>query len=236
MKPRHRTFDTFVTTVGTNGTITFPLQDAANAQIPVLPIGPHYRRNPFRFFVKMPSKEEAEKLPAPLRFDRKTVTFEPLQLYIGGPLPPHCTAKFTRVMSGTYKGKINKKPLHQWTTQVDTTIYPAAPIELPALRPGEIIEFEGVSWWYNARPPRAGQRVRTNPFAYPQPPEPPPNIAMRMPVHLMLLVKMKWLPKEVRRKNIRVVQGSPIDWTVSPSAISPEAPAPEVQTPSPPKE
>jgi hypothetical protein len=229
---RHQVFDNFVTTVGTNGTITFPLRDAENSGITTLRVGPGYRRTPIRFFVKMPSREEAAKLPAPLKSDRETVTFEPLLLYVGGPLPPHCTAKFTRVLGGDHRGKIKKKPLHHWSPLEDTTIYPAAPIELPSLRPGEAIEFEGVSWFFNARPPRAGQQQRINPFAYPLPPETPPDIAMRQPVHLMLLVKMKWLPKEMGKSRFRVVQGSPVGVGTTPTAATPEAPAPEIPTPS----
>lgn len=229
---RHQVFDSFVTTVGTNGTISFPLRDAGTAHIPTLRVGPQYRRNAVRFFAKMPTKEEASRLPAPLKCDRSSVTFEPVMLYIGGPLPPHCTAMFTRVLAGKNRGKMSKKPIHQWAPQTDSLIYPAATIQLPALRPEEAIEFEGVSWWYNARPPRAGQRQRLNPFAYPLPPEPPPDIDSLHPVQLMLLVRMKFLPRTVGKKKFRVVQGSPVDWNAQPTSINPESPAPEVFHPA----
>lgn len=233
MRQRYQVFDSFITTVGTNGTLTFPLRDAANASITTLRVGPGFRRNPIRFFAKMPTKEESIKLPAPLTSDRDSVTFEPIMLYIGGPLPPHGTAKFSRILGGDHRGKINKHPLHRWQPQEDTTIYPASSIEIPSLRPGENIEFEGVSWWWNTQEPRRGtRREQPHPFAFPLPPEPPPNVAMMMPVNLMLLVRMKWLPKEIAKKHFRVVKGSPVSWTQTPMPMNPEAPAPDIPEPA----
>jgi len=229
-RQRHQVFDSFVTTVGSNGTMTLPLRDATNAGITTLHVGPLYRRNPVRFFAKMPTLEEATRLPCPLKNDRNSITFDPLFVYLGGPLPPHCTVEFGRVMSGKNRGKMNKKPVHRWNPLEETVIYPAATIQIATLRPSETIELEGVSWWYNAKPPRAGQRNHS--FMYPLPAEPPPQTRSMHPVQLMLLVRLKWLPKESSRKQFRVVKGSPLDHTAPSMPLNPEAPAPEIPQPA----
>jgi hypothetical protein len=225
-------FERFVTTVGTNGTMVFPLLDARNAGIPTFIVGPSYRRNGIRFYARMPSVDEAERLPSPMGYDRRSVTFEPVLLYIDGPLPPHCTGEFHRVMSGKNRGKMDKKPLHKWYPLEDTAIYPAAQINIPTLRPDETIEFEGSSYWYN--PKQATRTVSQRPSMY-RPysqPEPPPSIESQRPVSLMLLVKLKWLPNDVKKKNIQVVEGSPIDFVNPPQPLAPEAPVPDIEVPN----
>jgi len=213
-------FEQYVTTVGTNGTMSFPVLDAASGGLPLLIVGPNFTRNGIRFFVKMPDREEAMRLPAPLKYDRSTVTFEPVMLYLDGPLPPHCTMKFHRVVAGTERGKLKKKPAHLWEPQDATAIYPANQIQMPTMRCSDVIQFEGVSYWFNARE-RDRSGSKKNIFHWPPPPEPPPPVKMSHPVSLMLLVKMHWIPKTNQRKSFRVVNGSPIDWASTPGAPEP---------------
>lgn len=215
-------FEQYVTTVGTNGTMSFPVLDAASGGLPLLVVGPDYQRNGIRFFVKMPDREEAMRLPAPMKYDRSTVTFEPVMLYLDGPLPPHCTMKFHRVISGKERGKLKKKPAHLWEPQDATAIYPANTLQMPTLRCSDVIEFEGVSYWFNARESKR-RTPKRNIFHWPPPPEPPPPVKMANPVSLMLLVKMHWIPKAAKRKSFRVVEGSPVDWVSTPGAPEPVA-------------
>lgn len=214
-------FENYVTTVGTNGTMSFPLLDAQSGGLPLLVVGPDFTRNTIRFFVKMPDLEEAMRLPAPMKYDRSTVTFEPVMLYLDGPLPPHCTMKFHRVVCGKERGKLNKAPAHLWEPQNETAIYPANRVQAPTMRCGNTIEFEGVSFWFNSREQDRKKEPKRNIFHWPPPPEPPPPVKMTHPVSLMLLVKMHWIPKGSQKKSFRIVNGSPVDWAGTPMTRDP---------------
>jgi hypothetical protein len=203
---KNEVFEQFITTVGTNGTLTLSLLDAETGGIPALVAGPGYRRNPIRFFAKMPNLKEAERLPAPLRCDRKTVSFAPISIVLDSPLPPHYTASFHRMIGGKEKGSLAKRAVHMWSPLEDTALYPAIAIRMPSIKPGETIEIEGVSYWYNER----RTRRQNNPYHYPLPAESPPPVISRMPVSLRILIKMTWLPMETGKKRIQVVDGSPL--------------------------
>ena len=218
-------FEPFVTTVGTNGTITLPLLDEKTGGIPIMKIGPHHSRNGIRYYVKMPSKEDALHLPAPLNADPESVTFEAVLVYTDGPLPPHSTAHFFRVYGGKEKGKISKKPIHRWQPRADTSIYPANDVRIPHLRPSDTIEFEGVSYFYNPKQ----QSNKSNPFHWPLPSVPAPDVTSEHAVMIMLLVRMHWLPKDNPKKRFRVVKGSPVDWSSTPVAATPTAENPVVE-------
>lgn len=217
-------FERFVTTVGTNGTIAMPLFDSEGG-IPLMRIGPGFDRNSVRFFVKMPELDDVGHLPAPMNADRKTVTFEPRFVFINSPIPMNCEAKFTRIISGKEKGKMTKKEISKWQANQETTIYPAANISMAALRPGDTIELEGVSYFKRERIKSYAERKREkkNLFAWSGGGNaPPPNAEMRHPIGMVLLVKLNYLPKTGARKKYRVVEGSPLTWSNAPQAQDPD--------------
>lgn len=225
-------FEQYVTTIGTNGTMSFPVLDASNGGLPLLVVGPGYARNGVRFFVRMPTREEASQYPAPMNVDRKSVRFEAVMLYLSAPMPLHYTVEFTRVISGTERGRMKKHPAHLWCPDNDSAIYPANKITIPTMKCEDMIEFEGTSYWFNAKE-RESRRERRNPLYWPPPPEPPPPVRTVQTISLMLLVKMHWIPMSsvAMRKNVRVVEGSPIDWVSSGTPPEP-IPAERVIEPS----
>lgn len=233
---RNPAFSPFLTTVGTNGTLTMSLVDANTSQIACLRAGNGYKRHPFRFFAKMPEREEAERFPSPLSYDRSTVTFVPTLLVLDQPLPPHFTAGFTRVV--TLKGdlgKLTKTAIHCWRPELESHLFPAARIECSSLRPGETVEFEGVSYWYNSTTKMRGARARDG-FLSRAPSERPPSTEMRQAVSLRLFITMSWLPLHVDNRGFQVVQGDPLHHA-SPAPVStPWAPAPTFEPYAPPLE
>ena len=179
----------------------------------MLMVGPSYRRNPVRYFATMPNIEEAENLPAPLGYDKRSVSFQPIIVILDGPLSHGCTVEFIRILCKGERGKISKKPLHQWSPLDDTSIYPAQAIQIAPLKPGDTLELEGVSYWVRAQ--KRSQRKKGN-FQLPAMTETPPQITTRSVVHLQVLIKMSWLPTS-KSRGFRVVNGSPLDWPRPPS-------------------
>lgn len=188
--------------VSTNGMLAIPLLDAETAGTCCLAVGPLHRRNAFRWFCKMPEMMEAEALPTPMGRDRTSITFEPLMLVLDSPLPPHMTACITRTTRGKEVARVKKVELHKWKPAIETGIYPVNIVEAASMRPGEIIEFEGVSWWYS-------QKEKGNKRHF-LPPERLPEMRTRMPVSLRLLMKLRWLPLSTANRNIRIVDGDPL--------------------------
>jgi hypothetical protein len=197
----------FVTTVGTDQTMSMPLLDAETGGITRLISGPDYRRNSLRYFLRMPDKDEAEKLPCPMGFDRNSITFEPYLIVAPNPIPDCVTAQFYRITGPEGRGKIGKRKIHLWQSQIDTGIYPCHPIQIHSLRPGQTMEIEGNSFWFNPRRTRrAGQvYVAASPEWSPAPP-----IKTFVPFQLLVMVKMKWLPKNVAKGHTEYVHGSPL--------------------------
>jgi hypothetical protein len=212
---KHNTFHHLSATVGTNGTLTLPLCDASTGGSPIIVVGPAYRRNPARYFASMPNIEEAEKLPTPLGYDKKSVSFQPTIVILDGPLSPHCTVQFVRVICGNERGKITKRALHSWTPLNDTSIYPSAAIQISPLKPGDTLELEGVGYWIRTQ---YGENRKRNAYRLPSISEPPPQVRTRHVVHLQVLIKMSWLPIQQGR-GVRVVNGSPLDWPRSPDPL-----------------
>lgn len=224
------TYEPFITTIGTNGTITMPLLDAKTGGPPILVIGPVYKRNAFRFFAKMPSLEDAAQLPAPITADRMTVSYEPLLVYQDGPLPPHATGHIYRVVAGREKGKMPKKDFHLWDPDENTAIYPAAKIRIPTLKPDEVIEFEGVSHFFNPETPKYSQKGKPlNPFHWVVMPEDPPAVELHAAMMFRLLVKLHFLPLRHSKKRYHVVEGNPVQWAHAP-VTPPRETEPEHQT------
>lgn len=206
---RNAAFQPFVTTVGADGTMVMPLSDASSSGIPILIVGPGYSRNAVRYFVTMPDKEEAVRhLPVPIGYNRESVTFEPRALIVSGPLPFHCTVMFIRIRAGSDKGKISKKAAHLWSPLDNTALWPAIPLNMPPLSPGETLDFQGTSYWYNDS--NYKNRKAKSVLTFPLPPEPPPQVLTKMPASLQLLVKLHWLPNDTRKRQFSFVNGSPI--------------------------
>ncbi len=221
---RSPAFQPFVTTVGADGTLVIPLTDASNAGITVLIVGPGYKRNGVRYFVKMPDLKEARRnLPVPIGYNRDSVTFEPKALVVSAPLPAHCTIAFVRIRHGSEKGKITKKAAHLWSPLDETALYPAATIQIPPLSPGETLDIEGTTYWFNDRNYR--KRQSKSPLHIPHPPEPPPEVKSLLPGSFQLLVKLHWLPNELRKRSFTYVSGSPLGGTPQSGSVGTE-PAP----------
>lgn len=200
-----KTADIFApfTSVSTNGMLAVPLLDAETTGMSCLAVGPERRRNVVRWFCKMPDAMAAEAFPTPMGRDRKSISFEPLMLVLDSQLPPHMTGSITRVTCGKEVGKVKKIEIHRWSPQIESGIHPVNSVEAGSLRPGEIIEFEGVSWWYSTK--ERGHKE----FHFLLP-ERPPEIRTRMPVSIRLLMKLRWLPLSMANKNIRIVDGDPL--------------------------
>lgn len=221
---RRNTFHHLSATVGTNGTLTLPLCDSNTAGPPMMVVGPGYRRNNIRYYTSMPNIEEADRLPAPLGYDKRTVSFQPTMIILDGPLSANYTVEFVRITAGGERGKLAKRPLHRWTPLNDTSIYPAQTIQILSLKPGDTIEFEGVSYW--TREQNGGRTPKKNRFKLPTMNQHPPQVPTKQVVHLQIVVKMSWLPQ---RKNtgMRIVHGSPLDWPRAPSPLQAHLQTPE---------
>lgn len=213
MRAQSHIFEQFVTTVGTNGTITMPLVDAKTGGTATIVTGPGLHRNGLRYFSRMPKLEECDNIPAPMSADRSSITFHPTLLYIDGPLPPNATCSIFNVHSNGEKGKISKLPIHEWTAVKETGIYPARPFSASFLKPGQIIEFDGTSWFLNPRPTR-GKKAANNALNWHWSPirMEPPAVKIVSPLRLLLMLEVSFLPKTGDRKRFKCVEGSPIDF------------------------
>jgi hypothetical protein len=221
-----------VTTVGTDQTLTKPLLDADTGGVTRLCAGPEYRRHNLRFFLRMPSEDEAEKLPCPMGFDRKSVTFEPYMLVLPNPLPHNVTAQFYRINTPDGRGKIGKRKLHLWHPEVDTAIYPSLAVNVGSLQPGQPLELHGTSYWYNPRSGRRTTRQSTQTFVNAAPDwMPPPPVVTYSPFQILVMIRMKWLPATAQDHRTEYVSGSPIHAPAP--AMPPLYPDPAPFTPSP---
>jgi hypothetical protein len=185
----------YTTTVGSNRTATMSLLDAETGGMPRLIAGPGTRINNVRFYLRMPEEKECDQFPAPMGFDRRSITFEPFVLFIQGALPFNTTCKFYRITSPDGNGKINKLEIHKWTNLPETATYPGISIQVPSLRPNQIIEIEGASAWRKSK-------------YFHQ--ETAPIIQTYIPVSILALVKMKWIPLQNKKRSIEIVRGDPI--------------------------
>ena len=127
-------------------------------------------------------------------------------LVLPNPMPESVTGRFYRITGPEGKGKIGKKTLHTWRPEVDTAIYPSYRIEIASMRPGQTMELYATSYWYNPRNSRSKQ-VMVRP-----PPEwnPPPSVHTYTPFQILVMIKMKWLPKRTPRHRTEYVSGSPL--------------------------
>lgn len=190
--------------IGTDGWLLLPFLDVDTQGSPVLTAGPEHERADLRIVVTMPSKEEAEKLPAPGGYDRERVLFHPVAIVLTGATPPDVTARFYRVLTseeGSRETKVAKKPLHQWEASDETGMNPSLKITTPPLRPGGWVEVWGHSWFISSAVQalkKAGiRRMASWRLA--------PTAAIRQPVELSLLVEAKW---PIARKTEMRMQGA----------------------------
>ena len=197
----------FVTTVGTDQTLTKPLLDAETGGVTRLCYGPEYRRHNLRFFIRMPSLKEAETLPVPMGHDRSSVTFEPYMLVMPNPMPSSVTAEFYRIIGPEGPGKVGKRKLHLWTPEIDTAIYPSLVIHMPTMKPDDTLELHGTSFWHNPR-----RRARSPQAFVDYPPgwDPPPPVTTYTPLQILVMIRMKWLPNGRQRHRTDYVHGSPL--------------------------
>lgn len=214
MNTKHA-FEPFTTTVGTNGSVTFPVYDAADGGIPKLTIGPKYAHNSFRFFVKMPTLEECAGLPAPMNADRSTISFDPEFLFIDGPVQPGYTGHIYRVTAPDQVGRIRKKRFHLWSPLDASSIHSALGVKIGMLQPGQAIEFFGASYYVNLN--KKARRKKDNYWQGLSPTM--PMAKSQQPFALMLMVKLHYLPKTGFKKRFRTAKGSPLDWTNTPEAV-----------------
>jgi len=208
----------FQTIIGSNSTITMPLLDAKTNGMTTLYVGPEYGRNSFRFYARMPEQDQAETYPAPFQFDRSSITFTPKYLIIQTPMPFDLDGKIYRLSGPDGTHHLSKKRLSRWTPNQETVVYPSLPISMPSLKPGQTVEFDGVSYWRGKGSYARSRRSHTR--------MPPPPVKMPYPVHFLLMLEMIWLPKRAPRHRVEIVSGSPLGYAQpSPTSTDVERPA-----------
>lgn len=196
--------EAFVGTIGSNGTLVLPFLDAVTNSVPCWILGPDERRNPVRWFLRMPELEDAEKFPAPLGRDRRSIRFSPTLVYLENMAPPNITGMLDRVLAGESEGSVTKKCMHLWRPLPDTVHFPAHEIRTRELKPGEALELQGATWWRKSRRRKPEYEWEKDLFK-----DRSSSVTERQPLSMLCLIKMTWLPSTPRKMSYRVVNGSP---------------------------
>lgn len=200
----NQALEPFIHTVGTDGTLTLPLLDAKTNGIVQLVSGPLYARNALRFYVRMPSLKESCQYPRPMQYDPDTIRFEPKMLLFNTWLPSDITGHLYRISGPEGGQKLAKTKFHHWTPNEETIIYPAIRIQYPFLKPEQILEFEGVSYWKN---PLNNRKSKSTQGVCPV----NQYVKNHVPVQFLMIVKFSWLPrKSVTSPRVHYVKGSPL--------------------------
>lgn len=189
-----------VVTVGRDGNLSIPVVDARTNTMASAIVGPKDRRNAIRWFVRIPTIDEAERFPCPMGYDRKTVRFEPYLLYVDSPIPLRTQVSFHKVICGPEVGRISKTTIDMWSpTPQETILWPALPFSVGSVAPGQVVEFIGSSWWR-----RSQGRKRLDPW---EQIERGPQFEETRMMSMNCLVRMSWLPAQVGRTKFQFVPG-----------------------------
>lgn len=184
-------------TVGGDGKLSIPVLDSRTNDFAAALVGPRDKRNAIRWFVRMPEADEAEKLPCPMGYDRRSVRFEPYMIYIDSPIPPRTSIVFHKVVCGSEVGKIDKSPADQWRPSPDTICWPALEFSIGSVAPGQAVEFIGSSWWR-----RSPGRKRMDAW---EPLERGPQFEEPRVMSACCLVRMSWLPARPAKARFQFV-------------------------------
>jgi|GEM_PF-5160640 len=188
-------------TVGSDMTIVLPLSDSKTNGPASAIVGPKERKNAFRWFVRTPDLRDAEKFACPMGYDRRSIRFDPVLLYLDHPFPPRTAATIKRVVCGSETGKIRGTQLDQWTSTRETIHWPALEFEAPTIGPCQVLEFEGTSWW------KKGPWGKTmDPWLKGE--RGPVGTEIRT-LSVLCLFRMSWLPRETRSR-FQFVDGSAV--------------------------
>lgn len=199
--------------VDSGPTLVLPLIDSRTGGSAVAHIGPNIRANPFRWFIKLPDKEDAERLPAPMGFDRESIRFEPFLLYLDQMLPNRTHVTVDRVLCGSEAGSIQKTPMEKWLPVTETVHWPAIYFHMTALAPGQIIEFLGSSRWR-----RAPLKNKVDPW---EKMTSGPALSEPRVLSVQCMIRLSWLPKMSQRQKIKISKGNPAaDAPVAPVATA----------------
>lgn len=185
-------------TVGSDGKLSVPVMDARTNSFACAFVGPRDRRNALRWFVRMPEREDAERFPCAMGYDRKSVRFEPYMLYVDSPVPERTSVVISKVVCGSEVGKIDKTPIERWSPVPDETIcWPAMPFSVGSVAPGQAVEFVGSSWWR-----RTPGRRRAEAW---EPLERGPQMEVPRVMSVCCLVRMSWLPAKTEKHRFQFV-------------------------------
>jgi len=199
---------------GNNGSLVIPLIDPQTQGAPLLSYGPYRDRHNFRLFAKLPEKSDAEKLPCGYQHDRSSVRFDIQRVMLLSALPLGVTSSIYDISTPYGKAKYKKVEMHRWTTKGPSEFYVGLDIHLPLLSPGDHITISGVSRFTNAK------GVKTNPFAMMPGGLQYPTFKQTLPINLSLFCTLSWLPKQVQRTQIKVVNGDPLSAYTPTSMVS----------------
>lgn len=184
--------------IGGDQTLSMPLIDTKTNGPLMLEIGPKNQTHNFRWFVRLPSLEDSERMPCPFGYDRTTIRFDPILLYIDAPTPVGANFHLYQVSSGPFSSRLPKTSSERWTATRETVRWPALLLNLESMAPDSAIEFHGVSGWKFSNRTRGIW------------PHGPPSLQAHA-ISVMCLFKMTWLPKEKGKVQIQYVSGSAVD-------------------------
>jgi hypothetical protein len=210
--------------IGADQVLVLPLIDSRTNGISMVQIGPKDRRHPFRWFVRLPNIEDAERFPCPFGYDRKSVRFDPVILYYDHPVPPRTSAVINRIVCGADVGKCAQTSIEQWIPTQETVHLPALPISIPSLAAGQILEFIGTSYW------RKGPgKNRVDGWTKR---EAGPSAVENRTLSILCMFKMTWLPKETSKTRYQVMSGRVTDRApIAPVADSAPTPLADLNPP-----
>lgn len=201
--------------IGAQRDLALPLVDANfHGGAPTIVTGPSDRRHPLRWYVTLPTQEDAERLPAPLGHDRNSVKFDPVLLYLDRILPPSTTAVFHTMRCGGKDFPIERTCMHRWTPQPETIHWPAFPLQGTQMGPGETLELSGHGYWMK---PSRHKNHRREAIYDPGESRFPPEFTTNHVVSVLCLFRISWLPAQ--KKRVFVVGN-----TLGGNPFSPEPP------------
>ncbi len=189
-----------VATIGSNGTLVLPVLDSRTGGQASVVVGPGTRKNAFRWFVTTPRLEDAERFGCPFGYERRSVRFEPVLLYVDYPVPPMTGVSLVRVACGSEAGKIAQTQIDRWVPTEETIHWPAMAFSSNTMAPDQTLEFEGSSWW------KRDFRGKKTMDPWVMTTSPPLGTEVRT-LSILCLFRMTWLPKKTGAKY-QFVNGS----------------------------